>query len=219
MSEKENPFGEDETSLADDAEASLDNMDEPDMDDSVEDEPDDIEIAFDEAMSEGKSEDEVMLAMIEAGATFKNVKSRFNALMVDNGYLDSRAEKAEIVASTLEGRDLSTEEGLDQAISDLSEKLKGVNAKSAAASIRQYAKKHELEIYKKPKGAGVGRSGITSKFHDWVVANIPVTENQVAEWIEANGTDNTKRHSRVYLGQALLANRAYNKAAGVEEAA
>lgn len=188
------------------------------MEDEV-DEPDDIEIAFEEAMGEGKSEDEVMLAMIEAGATFKNVKSRYNALMVDNGLLNSRAEKQEIVATTLEGLDLSTEEGFAGATVALVSALKGVTDKSAAASIRQFAKKNELEVYKKPKGEGAGRSGITSKFHDFVIANVPVSDTDVAEWIVANGTENTKRHEKTYLGQAHLANRAFNKAAGNQEEA
>lgn len=182
----------------------------------ADEEPDEIEVAFAEAVAEDKTEDEIMLAMIEAGATFKNVRSRYNALMVDAGMLDSRAEKAQIVEQTLEGVDLSTEDGFNGAIEALTENLKGVNNKSAAASIRQYAKKNELEVYKKPKGEG-GRSGITSQYHDWVLANLPVSDEQVNAWIEANGTENTKRHARVYLGQAHLANKAYGLA--VEAAA
>lgn len=198
-----NPFDEEEL-------PTTDVSDDEEMED---DEPDEIEIAFNEAMEEGKTEDEVMLAMIEAGATFKNVKTRYNALMVDNGYLDSRAEKQEIVNSTLEGADLSTEEGFSAAVEALVESLKGVNEKSAAASIRQYAKKNELECYKKPKGEGTGRSGITSQFHDFVIANLPVSDEAINKWIEENGTENTKRHARVYIGQAHLANKAFEKAA------
>ena len=208
MSEQENPFEEEVAAKKTEVEEV-----------ETEDEPDDIEIAFEEAMSEGKTEDEIMLSMIEAGATFKNVKSRYNALMVDNGYLDSRAEKQEIIKATMEGRDLSTEEGLEEAVDALVESLKGVTSKSAAASIRQYAKKNELEVYKKPKGEGAGRSGITSKLHDFIVDNLPVSDQAVIAWIDENGTQNTKRHEKVYLGQAHMANRAYNKAAEAKAAA
>ena len=199
-----NPFEDEEVATAE-----IDDSEE-EMED---DEPDEIEVAFNEAMEEGKTEDEVMLAMIEAGATFKNVRSRYNSLMVDAGMLDSRAEKQKIVQDTLEGMDLSSEEGFTKAVEALTENLKGVNAKSAAGSIRQYAKKNELEVYKKPKGEGAGRSGITSEFHDWVIANLPVSDEDVNAWIKENGTENTKRHARVYIGQAHLANRAYGMAA------
>lgn len=206
-----NPFEDEELEGTEVAEAE---------DNEAEEEPDDIEIAFSDAMEEGKTEDEIMLAMIEAGATFKNVKSRYNALMVDTGMLDSRAEKQKIVSDTLEGMELAEEDGFTAAVEALVENLKGVNAKSAAASIRQYAKKNELEVYKKPKGTGTGRAGITSLFYDWIIANLPVTDDQVNDWIATNGTENTKRNARAHVARAHLANRAYNKASGkVEEAA
>lgn len=169
-----------------------------------EDGPDPIEIAFEDGMAEGKTEDEIMLDMIGAGATFKTVKTIFNKCMVAGGFANSREEKAQIVDDTLEGLDLSTEEGFNEAVEALTENLKGVNEKSAAGSVRQYAKKHELECYKKPKGAGGGRSGITSQFHDFLRANSPVTPEQVTDWIEANGSENTKRHASHYQGLAKL---------------
>lgn len=181
------------------------------------DEPDDIELAFDNAVSEGKEEDEIMLDMIQAGATFKNVRSRYNALLVDNGYLDSRAEKSDIVNSTLEGVDLTDEDSFNASVEALVEALKGVNAKSASASIRAYAKKNELECYKKPAGTGTGRSGITSDYHDWLIDNCPVTHADVNAWIETNGTGNTKRHAKAWLAKADVVNRAFNKGAGAEE--
>jgi len=207
MSEKENPFDEEEMITGED-EA---------VEEEVEEEPDEIEIAFTEAMEEGKTEDEVMLAMIEAGATFKNVRSRYNALMVDNGLLDSRAEKQKIIDETLSGLDLADEDNFKAAVEALTDSLKGVNEKSAAASIRQYAKKNELEVYKKPKGEG--RTGITSMFHDWLVSACPVTDEQVNEWINANGTENFKRNAKYYLGEAHMVNKAYRKAAGEVEVA
>lgn len=175
--------------------------------------PDEIEQAFIDGMDEGKSEDDIMLDMIGAGATFKTVKTLFNKYMVDGGYANSRAEKAEIVDTTLEGMDLSTEEGFSAAVEALVGNLKGVNEKSAAGSVRQYAKKNELECFKKPKGAGAGRSGVTSKFHDFLVENTPVSAEDVSAWIEENGSENTKRHASHYQGLAKLCNRIAEKAA------
>jgi len=167
-------------------------------------EPTPAEVAFENGMLENKSEDEIMLDMIGAGATFKTVKTIFNKCMVDSGYLDSRKEKTEIVDDTLQGMDLSTEEGFLAASTALLANLKGVNDRSVGASIRQYAKKNELEVFKKPKGTGAGRSGITSKFYDFLRTSSPANKEQVAAWIEENGTDNTKRHANHYQGIAKL---------------
>jgi hypothetical protein len=175
-----------------------------DIDETEENEPDPIRDAFDDAIAQDKTEDEVMLEMIGAGASFKNVKSLYTSYLIEEGMLDSRAEKAEIINTTLEGIDLSTEDGFNSAVAALEESLKGVNSKSAAASVRQYAKKNELEFFKKPKGAGVGRSGITNDYYTWLKGSVPVTDKDVAEWVDAFGTDNTKRHLSHYQGVAKL---------------
>lgn len=189
-----------------------DELNQIEQNDQVEDEqpeqeeepPTPAEIAFENGMLEEKSEDEIMLDMIGAGATFKTVKTIFNKCMVDSGYLNSRKEKTEIVDDTLQGMDLSTEEGFNAASTALLANLKGVNDRSVGASIRQYAKKNELDVYKKPKGSGAGRSGITSKYYEFLRDNSPVSKEQVAAWIEENGTDNTKRHANHYQGIAKL---------------
>lgn len=173
--------------------------------------PTEIEVAFQDGMEAGKEEDEIMLDMIAAGATFKSVKTIYNKCMVEGGFVNSRAEKTEIVNETLKGADLSTEEGFSAAVEALMANLTGVNERSVAGSIRQYAKKNELDVYKKPKGEGAGRSGITSKFYDFVKENTPLSKEQVATWIEENGTENTKRHANHFQGIAKLCADIANK--------
>lgn len=183
--------------------------------DTVENENDaneEIRAAFDEAVQEDSDEDSIKLSMIAAGASFKNVTRLFNQFMIDAGLAISKADRSAIVEETMEGLEgLETEEGFNDAVAALVESVQGASEKSAAGLVRAYCKKNELECYKKPKGEGSGRTGFTSLYHAWLVANPSCTEEEATAYIMGeNGnpetSDNTKRHKSYYIGLANLAN-------------
>lgn len=175
-----------------------------------------IREAFDAA--QGKAEDEVKLAMISAGATFKNVTRLFNQFCVDAGLTVSKEEKDQIIAGILEGADLSQEDVFNAKVEELMSALVGSTDKSAAALIRAYAKKNELEVFKKAKGGtGEAKAGFASKFYDWLLANPTSTKEEATAFINGEGdheetSENTKRHAAHYLAIHRLVNRV----AGVE---
>jgi hypothetical protein len=161
-----------------------------------------IREAFDASNDEAKSEDEIKMDMIAAGATFKNVTRLFNQFMIDAGLAVSKDEKNEIVESTLEGRDFSTEEGLQDATDALMDALVGSTERSASSLVRGYAKKNDLEVYTKPKSAG--KAGFATKFYDYLIANPKATKEDVTAFV--NGTDgndetsaNVQKHLSHYL--------------------
>lgn len=182
-----------------------------------------IREAFDAAHAAGKEEDAIKLDMITAGATFKNVTRLFNQFMVDAGLAVSKEEKDQIVAEVAgaEGVDLSTEEGFDGAVATLLERLTGATEKSAAALIRAYAKKHELEVFKKSKGGnGGGKQGFAGKFYAFLVANPTCSKEEATAFINGEGdheetSDNVKRHMSHYLAIHAMV----NQIAGVEATA
>jgi len=184
----------------------------------VEEEVDNIRPAFDAAVAEGQDEDNIKMAMIQAGASFKSVTRVYNAYMVDAGFAVSKDEKAEIVAKAVEGKDLSTEEGFGKVVAAIVKKAAGVTDKSAAALIRAWAKAQEteIEVYAKPKSSGAARSGFKSRFYDALVANPAMTKEEVTEYLKtAEGhSDNIRRHESVYQAVRAMANAiAVNKAA------
>ena len=136
---------------------------------------------FDEQV--GNDEDDVKLAMIGAGATFKNVARMYNAFMIDAGLALSKEDKTAHVAAALEGRDFSEEEGYDAAIVALVDDDKGINERSAGGLLRAYAKKNEVDIYTKPKSEGGGRSGFVQSYYDYLRANPTVSEKDADAWI------------------------------------
>ena len=169
--------------------------------------------AFVDAMEAEKSEDEVKMAMIQAGCPFKKVAKMYNQFLVDAGLANSKEERTQLLDKTLAGKDLSDEKVFNKAVATLVEKGKGINEKSAAAMIRSWGKKNDVEVYAKPKGEGGGRTGFASLFYDWLLENPKCTKEEAADFIHGrNGneptSENVKRHESHYLAIASLVNKA-----------
>lgn len=146
-----------------------------------------IQSAFDEAVSDDQSDDEIKMKMIAAGAKFKNVTRLFNQYMIDAGLAISKDDKDKMVDKVCENQKLDEENVFNGCVADLFKNITGATERSASAWIRAYAKKNEVECYKKPKGEGVGRSGFSSKFADYISTSVGRTEDQVKAFIM--GTD------------------------------
>ncbi len=171
--------------------------------------------AFDDAVAGDQSEDDVKMAMINAGASFKNVTRLYNQYMVDAGLVVSKEEKAEIVDKILsKATGLETEDGFKKVVTAIAAKASGVNEKSAAALVRSWAKtangegEDGIETWKKPKGTGAGRSGFKAKFYAALVANPLMTKDEVTEYLKtAEGTSgNIQKRESVYQAIREMAN-------------
>jgi hypothetical protein len=184
-------------------------------------EVDEIRDAFDDAVSEDKSEDDVKMALIGAGATFKNVTRLYNQYMVDAGFAVSKEEKDEIVKKILDGKDVSEEAGFNKCVEAIVKKAAGVSEKSASALIRSWAKANDLPYFTKPKGAGGARVGFRSRFFDALIANPAMSKDQCTEYLKtAEGTsNNVMNHESVYQGIRELVNDVYTGTPGGSEQA
>ena len=174
----------------------------------------DIRVAFDAAVTEDKDEDATKLDMISAGASFKNVTRLFNQFMIDSGLAISKSDKAELVEGALSGLDFSDEEGFATAVEAIQEAIEGSTDRSAAALVRSYAKKNELESYSKPKGQGGTRSTFRSEFYAFLRGNPGMSESEATAYIM--GTDghaetsvNVQKHISVHLGVWGVVNGIY----------
>lgn len=170
-----------------------------------------IKAAFDNGIADGLSEDQIKIAMIQAGSTFKGVSKDYAEFQVISGFIDCKEVKDDKIAAILKDRDVSTEESFNEAVRLICEAVKGVNEKSAAGSIRYYTRKAELPCYAKPKGEATGRKGFANVFYDMLIANPMMSKDEVAAVV--NGTDghpetseNTKRYMTHYQNIRKLAN-------------
>ena len=171
-----------------------------------------IREAFDVAVEASKSEDDIKLDMIQAGATFKTVTRLYNQFMIDAGLAISKEDRQDAIAEALEGKEFETEEDFDLAVASLVESVKGTTERSAAALVRAYAKKNEVGYFTKPKATPGAATGFVALFHDFLVSNPLMEEAEVKAYVNGEGdhkdtSANTKKHMSVYLGHYRLANR------------
>lgn len=191
--------------------ADLDAQTDAAADNEAQQTEDTIRVAFTEALDGNAEEDDVKMAMIQAGATFKNVTRMYNQFMIDGGFAISKSDRDAIVESTLEGAELATEEGFDAAAAAIAEAVQGSTDRSAAALVRAYAKRMELEVYAKPKGTGTPRSGFVAGFHNWLVENNTATKEEALAYIQGEGvhaetSENVKRHASAHMNAWALVN-------------
>jgi hypothetical protein len=171
-----------------------------------------IRSAFKESYDAGKDEDIVKIDMISAGAKFKQVTKIFNELMIEFGYAVSKEEKQKAVEDAVGGNDLSTEEGFDAAVSALVASVDSMNERGAGTSIRAYARKNDIDCFKKPKAVGGGtRTTFLSDFYDALVENPAMTEGEADEFIKENGTANTIRWAKTHQKAREMANKIAEK--------
>ncbi len=177
---------------------------------------DEIREAFDTAVLEDKKEDDVKMALIGAGATFKNVTRLYTKYMVDAGFSISKEAKDEIVAKILEGKEVETEEDFGKVVAAICKKATGVSEKAAGTLVRAWAKAKEIPFYSKPKGEGGARDGFKSRFLEALVANPQMTEAGCTDYLKtAEGhSENIRKHESVYQGIRKAINKVYADATG-----
>ena len=187
--------------------------DETQTNESETEAPDPIRVAFDEAVEDSHSEDDVKLAMIQNGAKFSNVSRLYTQYMIDAGLAMSKEEKDSLVTDILEDADLSTEEGFTEARDAMVEEGTNVSDKQAASIIRAYARKNELEVWKAPKGTGERKAGFRDAFYAALVENPNMTKEQADEMIKNHdlSTANVIRHESFWHSIRKLANSIASK--------
>ena len=166
-----------------------------------------IQEAFESNYKSG--EHDAKMAMVQAGATFKNVGSLYNKFEIDGGYALSKKERTQILDDTLTGLELATDEDFGVAAALIITSL-DVDAKSASATVRAWAKKNEVDCYKKPAGTGTPRTGFNQTFFGKLVENPTMTEADVNALIDDKDdtevTANVVRQRAHYHNMRKLAN-------------
>jgi len=175
-----------------------------------------IRAAFDD--NQDSEEEVVKMAMLQAGCKIKAVARVYNTYMIDSGQMATKEEKDDALEANLVGMDLASEEGFDAAVEIIQADVTGATEKSAAAMVRAWAKKADVEVYKKPAGAPRTDSFVY-KFNTELVGNPTMTEAECKAFIVANGTQGTQNTEYYFQSLRKLANAIYTKYAEAAEAA
>jgi len=151
-----------------------------------------IRAAFDD--NQGAEEEVIKMAMLQAGCKIKAVARMFNTFMIDSGQMATNEEKKDVLDATLPGMDLSSEDGFESAVSAVKADVTGATDKSAAAMVRAWAKKAEVEVFKKAPGAP-RTDTFTHKFNEALIANPRMTEKECDVILaEGSGTSSAKSY-------------------------
>lgn len=172
-----------------------------------------IEQAFQDTLeaNANATEDQIKLAMINAGASFKNVGRLFAQCMVDGGYAMSKDEKDDMIKKLMEKDSVSiaTENGLVAAVEKIVGSGVNIDRKQATSIIRSYAKKNDIEMWKKPAGTGGGgRVGFRDVFFKAVRADPTMSEKALDELmtISPESSDNVRKQKPWWNAIRKLAN-------------
>lgn len=166
-----------------------------------------IRAAFDESVAGELGEEETKIAMIGAGAKFKNVTRLYNEFMVDAGFVMAKEDKDKVVNEVLTGADVSTEESFNAAVAQLVGGIKGATERSAASLVRAFAKKNDIEVFKKSKTSGGGsRNDFIPNYLAALVDNPRMTEEEASTYIKENGSTNNIRFESLWQKVRKAAN-------------
>lgn len=170
-----------------------------------------IQDAFTEGVEAGKQEDAIKLAMIAAGATFKNVTRLYNKFMIDAGLALSKSDRDAAIATIVSDSSLLVdEEHYNSCVAKIVEQIKGATERAAGAMLRAFAKANGVECFKRAKAEGGTRqSGFRFKFYNALRANPRMTEEEAEAFSQddANGaSDNDKKQFSHYQAIRQLIN-------------
>ena len=158
-----------------------------------------IRAAFDANVDSG-DEESIKMAMLSAGCKIKAVGRIYNTYMIDSGHMATADEKKDALEAHLNGIDLSDEDIFNAAVVSIEDAVTGASTKSASSMIRSWAKKNEVECWKKPAGTGVRADSFIQKFYGQLRTNPFMTQEELTQFIDENGTKGTKGSEGFFQG-------------------
>lgn len=152
--------------------------------------------SFNTAIDADKTEDDIKMSMVGAGATFKNVTRLYNDYLVQTGRAMTKESKSELVEKSAKDKDLADEKTFGKVVAKIVEAGTNVSEGSAASLVRAWAKKAEVECYAKPKGSGATRNPFVQNFHAALIANPAMDEDGLKKVIADLPEDNRVNPTR-----------------------
>ncbi len=172
----------------------------------------DVRNAFAAGKNVDKNQDGIMIDMLQAGAKFSHVRKFYKELSIELGYEAAPEVKDAALEAALEVNDISTEEGFDAAVAHITGAVEQINERGAGQMIRGYARKHNLEFFRKPKPEATGqRVAFTNNFYRMLVENPTINEEETHEYIVEHGSEATLKAEKSYQKIRVLANRIAEK--------
>ena len=141
-----------------------------------------------EGVANDQSDDEMLIAIVQAGVKFKQAGKLFNNAMTEGGYRVSAKDRKDNIRNHLVEAEFEPSEysEVSEMITALTKKLADVDLAQALRGIKAYAKEFELELPKPPKKA---KGGFKVVVQNAVIANPALTLEEFKTICEDNKRD------------------------------
>ena len=151
-----------------------------------------------------KTDDAIMLELIEAGVPVRNAYGEFRTALMAAGMLLKPKERNAKLAELLE--DFAPETGTDVSdkLRELMDEIPRTTERQAMAAIRKYAKDNKIEL---PKVKRLG--GFKKKMFDWMLDNPSASVGELASFVAEKGKPESvaKRYGEVLVLAQKMAER------------
>jgi len=169
---------------------------------------------IEDGVAAGKSDDEMLVEIVQSGISFKSATRMFKQIMEEKGLRVSTKDRVESATKVLTDIDFAPKTYADvkAAIKKLCDEVADTNEKQATIAIRKYAKAKEIVMPKAEKGEKkVGSAGgFKGKMLEWMVGNADSADLAgFAAWMTKNKRKEsmTKRFTPVFEAMQKLAVR------------
>lgn len=131
-----------------------------------------------------KSDDDMLIEIVQAGIKFKAAGKLFAQAMQEGGYritAKARKDKCREILVDEEFNPKSYDE-LQAMIERLTQEVDDTVTSQAYSCVKAYAREFEIELPKAPKKP---KGGIRAQAQNWMLNNPEATKDDLAEWIES----------------------------------
>jgi transcriptional regulator with AAA-type ATPase domain len=138
-------------------------------------------------IDEGGDEEAMSIALIKSGVKASRLGAMLKLVLEAKGLAKSAkdrfAEASELLVNWDFKGNVSEWKDVEEAAVSISEEVDETTKIQALAAIRKFAKANEIELPKKPKGAGGSRTSIDDLFFDWAVNNQDAGEAEINNFL------------------------------------
>lgn len=144
-----------------------------------------------EPMVNDSTEDEMVVALIQAGFKFAKAGRVMNQVLQSKGLKLSAKDRYAAVSGLLQDWGFAPETWADveAAAENIADEVDATTKAQAVRAIKKFAKDVDLELPERPKGGGGGGSRVTAfdRFYAWAVENQDANDDDVAEFVASLG--------------------------------
>ena len=145
----------------------------------------------------GKTDDAIMMELINVGVHVRDAYGEFRTAMMAAGLLLRPKERNEKLAAVLDGFSPKTGDDVSDKLKELMDEIPRTTERQAMGAIRKYAKDNKIEL---PKVKRVG--GWKRKLQDWIVENPTASVDDLSSYVSELGRPEQEKAANELLKAA-----------------